>query len=219
MFEIKKIKISDVINMNMYFIINSKNMECVVIDPGLNIDQIKKTALNLNVKPIAIFVTHSHWDHILGLNIWQNIPIYIHEKEMFRFLSFEDILIPKIKSKKLKITYFPTQLNFKIVKGCFGNIKIKGFNFSWMFAPGHSPGQIVFYFETNNEKYLFSGDTIFFQTLGKTNLDYGNEKLNLKSAFKILTTYSNDVKILPGHGKNSTIFHEKKYNKKIKIED
>lgn len=155
---------------NCYIII--KDNKVLVIDPGDEIDKIKKKIEDRKV--VGVLITHKHFDHIGALNYFQNIPVY----------SFSNL-----EEKEYNID------NFK---------------FQVILTPGHSEDSISYYFKDINS--LFSGDFIFYESIGRCDLPTGNIQDMMKSIAKI-KKYPQDMQIYPGHGISTTLRYEIENNK------
>ena len=90
-----------------------------------------------------------------------------------------------------------------------GNHQIEDFSFEVIYTKGHSATSVTYYFP--KEKVMFVGDFIFYENIGRTDLPTGDYKEMIRSIDKI-GEYPNDTKIYPGHGRTTTLEHEKKYN-------
>ena len=154
-----------------------KDEECIIIDPG---DEVDKIIANITYPPIAILITHNHFDHVgalIPLKEKYNIPVYDYNN---------------LKEEELST----------------GNFKI-----NVIYTPGHTSDSITFYFK--EEEIMFTGDFLFKGTIGRTDLSTGNFEEMQKSIRKILT-YNDIIKVYPGHGENTTLGLEKKYNEYLK---
>ena len=154
-----------------------KDEECIIIDPG---DEVDKIIANITYPPIAILITHNHFDHVgalIPLKEKYNIPVYDYN-------------------------------NLKEGELSTGNYKI-----NIIYTPGHTSDSITFYFK--EEEIMFTGDFLFKKTIGRTDLSTGNFEEMQKSIRKILT-YNDIIKVYPGHGENTTLGLEKKYNEYLK---
>lgn len=170
----------------------SSGQECILIDPGS--DSEKHIAGIQEIigkkKLLAIVYTHNHYDHIRGGHCF-NVPQYMHE---------EDIKTMKLFNKKygVKNIVYPEVLALS-TEISFGSIKAKVVH-----TPGHSRGSVCFDFG----EFLCTGDTLFHQAHGRTDIPYADEKTIFES-LGLLLKYSDNTSILPGHGKESTIGAEK----------
>lgn len=174
--------------------------ECVIIDPGCSsdneFDRLRSFVSENGLKPVKILITHGHFDHIASAEDaaaeW-GIDIYMNDKDISqieygcrtgRALGFPKEIKPFSKpSTHIKDGDILT----------FGESEFKV-----IFTPGHSPGCVCFYNE--KEKVLFSGDTLFAGSIGRTDLPGGDYDLLMKSLFSKVLKLPGDVDVLPGHG-------------------
>ncbi|MBK98695.1 MAG: hypothetical protein CL672_07895 [Balneola sp.] len=154
----------------------------------------------------TILLTHAHVDHILGLQgLFKKIdsPLYHFKKEAFLWENFEQqARMFGINAILPPVTPLPLTHN-QVIK--LQNIEIKV-----LYTPGHAPDHCSFFIE--NEGILLSGDALFKESIGRTDLYKGNSSLLLSSIRKELLELGDEVKIFPGHGSCTTIGHEKFYN-------
>ena len=195
--EIKKI-VTGALEENCYVL--SKDGTCLIVDPGSDSKEIKE--LVGSDKIIGVLVTHAHFDHIRGLfNIYQNFKckIVVSFKD-YKFL-FDDYvnlsLFNDIKPCSFEKSLFKEE-DFILINGD-ETIKISDLTCIVLDTPFHTTGSVCYYFV--NEKILFSGDTIFAQGYGRTDLINAIDDVSTikKSLNKILKLEGN-IKIFPGHG-------------------
>ncbi|MEK3975422.1 MBL fold metallo-hydrolase [Psychrobacillus sp. FSL K6-1267] len=198
---------SGFIQTNCYIISNAKK-ECLIFDPGGNGEQLVKELKRLNLKPIAILLTHAHFDHIGAVDDVRevfSIPVYIHPSE-------KSWLIDPGKNGSAKYAEIPNisakEADFYLSKE--EKTSIGDFEFFISHTPGHSPGSLTFYFET--DEFAIVGDTLFQNSVGRTDLPGGNEKQLLHSIHTKLLTLPEATVIYPGHGPASTIQDEMNSN-------
>ena len=179
-------------NNNSYLIIHNK--QAVLIDVANNWNDINIFLKKNNLKLIALILTHGHFDHIIDIEKLSSIPIYINENEK-NILDVENKQLVrdfKIDYKKLNIHYFLQD-----------KLNIPEFNFKIFHTPGHTPGGVCIAYEN----YLFTGDTIFTDSIGRYDLMFSNVKDLIKS-IKTIGKVNDNYIIFPGHGR---------YGEKLKI--
>jgi len=189
---------------NCYLII--KDNKCLIFDPGDSADFISEKIITLKLKPLGIFATHGHFDHILAVGELQrifDIPFYLPKKDFFIFKRAKETAdyYLKINSE----TVDPKKINFLINK----KIKISNFLFKVIDTPGHTPGAVCYYFEEEN--FLLTGDTIFNNGVGRFDFSYSSKRDLKKSLNKLFKLQIKTV-IYPGHGDLTTIKEEKNRN-------
>jgi glyoxylase-like metal-dependent hydrolase (beta-lactamase superfamily II) len=196
------------------YLIYDETHEAVIVDAGCY-DRFEQETLRdfitenkLTVK--ALLSTHSHIDHVLGNAFVKRtfgIKLYQHpiDAETLRAVP---LYAPMYGFPMFEASEAEEFLNESDVFS-FGNTKLKV-----LFVPGHAPGHIAFYNEA--EKYVIGGDVLFYQSIGRTDLPGGDFKTLINSIQTRLFTLPDDTKILPGHGPETTIGFEKKYNPFLK---
>ena len=202
--EIKKL-VSGVLSVNTYFVINKENNTAVVIDGGESYNFIKNAEKELGVKVIAELLTHSHFDHSGNAKALQDngVKIYIHENEAIN-LKTGDTLSLDFGKPFQTLTPDYTFSDNEIIK--FG-----GFEFKVMHTAGHSEGSVCFVLDNN----IFSGDTLFNLSIGRTDFAYG-DYAKMKASLKKLVALKEDYNIYPGHGESTTLLYEKQNNYYLK---
>jgi hydroxyacylglutathione hydrolase len=194
---------------NTYLLHDDTN-ECVVIDPGCyekhEREQLKKYIEDNNLKVVRLLNTHCHIDHVLGNKFvanTYNVELEIHPDDEQTLRS-----VP-VYAPVYGFPMYEEQLPAKYIKEGdtvrFGNTELEV-----IFAPGHAAGHVVFY--NRSEKILIGGDVLFQESIGRTDLPGGDFDTLIQSIKTKLFTLPDDVTVYCGHGPETTIGHEKKYN-------
>ncbi len=184
------------------YVIGDENSPCIVVDPGNNengcLDRYVEKHHNGEV--LAYLLTHGHYDHILGLaSLKHKAKIYIHEEDE-KFLTDDRYNL----LKGLKIEGYEVQT---VKDG--ETLKIGDCSFEVIHTPFHTGGSVCYYLEKENS--LFSGDTLFHLSVGRSDLPGGNPRL-MDSSLKKLMKLKDETKIYPGHEGISTLEAEKRLN-------
>ena len=191
------------VETNCYFVYDTSTMEAVVIDPAKDGLYDKLEANGLKVS--GILLTHGHFDHIMGtreLSERSGAKLYA--------LDLEDEVCRNSNlnaSEQIRRPYI-AEPDVLLTDG--EEFTIAGIRFRTIATPGHTIGSCCYYIES--EKWLFTGDTLFCGSVGRSDLPTGSGKSLMESVEKLIDAFDDDVKIYPGHGDSSTIGDEKKYN-------
>ncbi len=189
---------------NNYLVICEDTKEAVLIDAGGNYrateDEIKRSGASLKY----IFYTHAHLDHISGdRELKRNFQLktYLHRDDKFLVDKFKEQLsmfgMQEVESPIID-EYINDGQELKV-----GNLKFKVIH-----TPGHSPGSVCYLVKSS----LFSGDTLFADSVGRTDLPGGSYERLEKSIVNKLFALDENIKVYPGHGAVTTIGHEKQNN-------
>ena len=177
----------------------------VIIDPGDNAPFILNKCRELRVRPEAILLTHGHFDHILAAEDVRrafHIPILAGEKEM-ALLEEPDMNLSASFGEAGSLTadrWLPDGEAVKLI----------GTLWKALHTPGHTAGSMCFYVE--EEGVLFSGDTLFRESVGRTDLPTASPMDIIESVTRKLFPLPENTKVYPGHDQDTTIEHEKTYN-------
>jgi hydroxyacylglutathione hydrolase len=200
---------------NSYVIYDDHSGECALVDMGsTSEDDNEELAAFLEEESLTvkyIMNTHLHIDHILGnYSVKQryNAPLLAHENDEFLIENAETYA----EQIGFKLDNTPPSIDEFIEDGqeiTLGDIILKVIH-----VPGHTPGSVVFYSEKN--KFLLSGDVLFFESIGRTDLIYGNHTTLVNGITSKLFAMPDDVTVYPGHGPQTSIGHEKGNNPFLK---
>jgi len=205
---IKKI-VSGMNSVNTY-LVGDKDGKIAIVDPGTKNKDIIKIIEDFKLEPNKIINTHTHFDHIGGnefLKKEYNLKIAIHKSEK-GFLNNP----AKNLSELLGNEVVSPEADLFLENGDM--IKLGKYEFKVIHTPGHSPGGIALYNE--NEKVLFSGDTIFKTGVGRFDFSSSDKEKLVKSINKLLKL-DDEVIVYPGHGGETTIGDFKSIWEKMKI--
>ena len=194
------------VRTNCYLLINEKTLETIVVDPADRADVIVRKAVDEGLTLKAIFLTHGHGDHILAVSDLKrdfSLQVYAAEAEQ------ELLLDPAQNLSKLLFGVSVTVKPDVLLKDG-QEFTEAGMGFRMLPTPGHTPGGCCYY--QPEEKALFSGDTLFCGSIGRTDFPGGSLSELVRSVKEKLLVLPEDVKVYPGHEEMTTISHEKRYN-------
>jgi glyoxylase-like metal-dependent hydrolase (beta-lactamase superfamily II) len=204
---------------NCHVVASSANSECLIIDPGLGAAAFVVDAVaEYGLLPVALLATHGHVDHV-----WQlyplaadlSIPAVIHKSDR-QFLT-DPIKAVSPEGGKLIQSLTPDQQWLEpdevIEISSRAQLDFAGFNISIIPTPGHTAGSVCFQL---NGDHLFTGDLLFKNAIGRTDLYSGNASQMQSSLEMIMTEFGDDTLVFPGHGDNSTIGTERVNNPYLK---
>jgi len=188
---------------NAYILYNDKN-EAVIFDPGGEGEALSQWLDKQQLKPLAILLTHAHFDHIGGVDAVRDhfhIDVYIHKAE-------EDWLSDGMKNgsaRFLGINAITARSAEKIITE-EQTLTIGDFSFDVYETPGHSPGSVSYYHKES--QVVFSGDVLFQSSIGRTDLAGGNHQQLIDSIHQKLLILPEETIVACGHGPTTTIGRE-----------
>ena len=193
-----------VIGTNCYFVINEEQKTGVIIDPGGDADQILEKIRQKGIAIEAIFLTHGHSDHIMAVDEVREATgakVYISEADA-------DMLT---KASSNLSVYMGAGREFKatdefLIDG--ETITAAGLKFKVVATPGHTKGGVCLICEDT----IFCGDTIFSESIGRTDFPGGSYSQILQSIKTKIMVLPDEMKLLPGHGPATTIGWERRRN-------
>ena len=190
---------------NCYFVYQEGSTDVIFFDPADKGDYIyeKLQEKGLNVK--GILLTHGHFDHIWGTNKLRELsgaPIYAYEAEK---VLCEDAITNVSDQVGRPYTVVP---DYYVKDG--EEITIAGMTCKVIATPGHTVGSCCYYFEEAG--MLIAGDTLFQESVGRTDLATGSMSAIIHSVKDKLFLLPDETKVYPGHGDVTSIGHEKRYN-------
>ena len=186
----------------------------LIVDPGGDTEKIKRALEKEGIEPAEIWLTHSHIDHCGGvadlMTLFPNITLTAHPLEKELRARVEDICaMYGIPPGYMKNCPEPSRL----LSGG-ETIEFEAKNFETLFTPGHAPGHLCFY---NSEGgFVLAGDTLFKNSIGRTDLPGGDYSMLMKSIREKLLSLPDDTRVLCGHGPDTTIGEERKSNPFLK---
>jgi hydroxyacylglutathione hydrolase len=192
------------------YVVYDETLDCIIIDPGCydsgEEEELKNFIEESRLRPVALLNTHCHVDHVFGNHFiasTYNLVPQIHELEIRALES----VVTVAEMFGLEATPSPEGETSLKDNGVFrfGNTVLK-----MIFAPGHSPGSICFYSE--NDSILIGGDVLFQGSIGRTDLPGGDYHTLINSIRQKLFLLPDSTVVFPGHGPQTTIGYEKKFN-------
>lgn len=201
--QIKSVQLG-MIGTNCYIFWADGDQRCAVVDPGDDGQQVADIIRGLKLTPEAIFLTHGHFDHVLGVpglrESWPELPVYCHQED-----------IPEELSQVMFGMTVPTV-------AAFGNIRTYGegdilnvgaLTVKVLHTPGHTRGSVTLMVE--GEDVLFTGDTLFRGSMGRTDLE-GGSYADITRSLKKLAELPGNYKVYPGHEGSTSLDTERKTN-------
>ena len=194
------------IGTNCYLVINEETKESVMVDPGAYPAKVKNAVKEQGLKLKAVLLTHAHFDHIMGLSdVMEDVkvPVYVEEADLPMMTDGES---------NLSSTYVRGGYRFEEAGPVSDGqqLEIAGFQFRVIHTPGHTPGGCCYYME--QEGVLFSGDTLFQTSVGRSDFPGGSASALVRSVKEKLLVLPEETHVYPGHMEETTIGYEKLHN-------
>lgn len=187
---------------NCYLVSGGAPGEALLIDPADSGHALVELLEQLELTPAAVLLTHGHYDHILAVphlqERWPDLPVYCHPLD-----------VPTEKVEHDMGQSFPTVAAFKNVLPLAEGqrLDLAGFAIEVLHTPGHTPGSVVFQIEDA----LFTGDTLFQGSIGRTDFP-GGDDAQMAASLARLAKMEGDWRVLPGHEGVTTLAREKREN-------
>jgi glyoxylase-like metal-dependent hydrolase (beta-lactamase superfamily II) len=201
--------INPVAVQNTYYLESDTHL--IIVDPGSDWNKIHDKIEQIGKPITAILLTHTHYDHIMSLDILRETyhfpPVYVAESEASWLYTPEMNLsgLPRHNDMD-NVICKPAEQIFQFEK----EYKFDGFHFIVVPTPGHSIGGVSFIFP--EEECVITGDALFRESIGRTDLPTSNFEDLIYGIQNNLFTLQNHYTVYPGHGQNTTIAHEKNFN-------
>ena len=197
------------------YILSDETGECIIIDAGMQgqseEDILEEYINNHNLKPVMLLLTHAHIDHIIGNS-------FVADKFELKLTAHKDC-VPFLKNAiSYAATFGLTMDRVKEIDSFINEdseIKFGNSSLELLFTPGHANGSVCFY--SPKDKFVITGDVLFNQSIGRTDLPTGDYDLLQKSIWEKLFTLPDETVAYPGHGPETTIGSEKVNNPFVAI--
>lgn len=194
---------------NTYYLENDSHL--IVVDPGSDWTTIRQTIERIGKPVAAILLTHTHYDHIMSLDLVRDHfgtpPVYVAESEASWLYTPEMNLSGLARHDDMdNVVCQPAENTFQYET----DYHIEGFRFSVVATPGHSIGGVSFIFP--EQELVITGDALFRESIGRTDLPTSNFEDLITGIKNNLFTLPGHYQVFPGHGHSTTISHEKNVN-------
>lgn len=200
---------------NTYFVYREGTEECIVIDPADYGRQIFANLKKNNLRAVGILLTHGHFDHIWGVE-----GLKAAANEVAEHHGYDPVQVFACEAERELLQDAGLNVSENAGRACAldadvyvkdgEEISIAGISCRVIATPGHTEGGCCFYFEEAG--FCVCGDTIFQESVGRTDLPTGSMGTLVRSIKEKLFVLPEDIKLYPGHGDSTTVGHEKKYN-------
>ncbi len=192
-----------IVGTNCYVAENNKK-ECIIIDVAYSGVKVEEYIKENGLKPLAILLTHGHFDHCGGARYifkGEKLPVYCRKEDV------------ELASSASKNRWGAPSLDCDVTNVIEEDdtFSIGSFDIKVLHTPGHTPGSACYFIEN----YMFSGDTLFAQDVGRTDLA-GGSMIELKKSLQKIKAIEGDFTLLPGHEESSTLSYEKQNNRYFK---
>ena len=192
------------LKVNTYFLVNEDTKDAVVIDSGENYNLVKKTEKEFGFKTGAVLLTHAHFDHAGNAARLQRegARVYVGEKDAEKLYNGGTL------GEDFGRTFDSFKPDFTMKDG--DKLSLFGIDIEVIGTPGHTDGSVTF----KVGRSLFTGDTLFFESVGRTDFPTGSREQLVSSVKKLFDLYG-EYDVYPGHEEFTTLSHERRYNEFI----
>lgn len=191
------------LRVNTYFLVGDDN-KAIVIDSGENYKKVKQVESECGFKIEAVLLTHAHFDHAGNAKKLQDdgAKIFVSENDAKKLLNDDNL------SKDFGRAFDYLTADYTFSDG--EELNICGIKIKVIATPGHTDGSVCFLIEN----MLFTGDTLFLESVGRTDFKTGNRR-ELVASIKKLFALSGDYSVYPGHEDFTTLSHEREFNRMV----
>ena len=201
---------------NCWIIAGKPGQECIIVDPGMPdiSHEIQAIVAENNLKPVAALITHGHLDHTFSVKPLADgygITSYIHSEDREYLLKPQGAHGAEFISALDAMTFEEPKETRNLRHGDL--IEILDMKITAIHSPGHTKGSTMF---SINDQLLLSGDVLFAGSIGRTDLPSGSHEAMVKTLKTRVLPLSDDLRVLPGHGPETTIKFERKNNPYLK---
>lgn len=194
------------VRTNCYLLYNEETRVCLIFDPADEADKIKRRITELELKPCAILLTHGHFDHIHAadeLRKEYSVSVFCHAEEK-EIMESAGLNLSEMFGAPFTVTPDISCLDGEELSLAEWKLRV-------LHTPGHTKGSCCYYIE--DERILISGDTLFEESVGRTDFPTGSGAVLARSIREKLYTLPAETCVYPGHEGTTTIEHEKAHNR------
>ncbi|MBE5964886.1 MAG: MBL fold metallo-hydrolase [Lachnospira sp.] len=202
---IVKRDILGMIGTNCYYIYDEESKKAIVIDPADNYAKLLATLNKLEIAPVAVLLTHGHFDHIMAadkLRTEYGIKVYIGEHEA------DVVTNPNLNLSAAMAV--PASVKPDVLVKDNEVLDIEGITIKAIHTPGHTKGGMCYYLPKEN--VVFTGDTLFYESVGRTDFPTSSTSQLVRSIKDKLFELPDETICYPGHGDSTQIAYEKENN-------
>ncbi|MEG1871120.1 MAG: MBL fold metallo-hydrolase [Peptostreptococcaceae bacterium] len=188
---------------NTYLLGDENTNKCAIIDPGASLVDILAAVKKRKLTVEYIILTHGHADHIANVNKLKaetNAKIVAHENE-------KELLVDRKKNLSVRFPCGPQEFDADVYVKDKDRLELGELRLTFMYTPGHTPGGMCI----KVGEHMFTGDTLFAGSIGRTDF-YGGDNKQMNKSLRKLANQDGNITIYPGHGPTSTIERERLSN-------
>lgn len=209
--------VAPVLGTNCYVVAPDGGRECVVIDPGIGVEeQLEKAFAEHSLEPAAVLVTHGHLDHTYALSELcrrRDLPVHLHQEDVYRLSDPLGSLGPQLAQQFAHfVEGWTPPPDVRPFEGAETQLDLAGVGLRAIHAPGHTEGSTLYQLPADG--IVFTGDVLFAGTVGRTDLPGGDDALMRATLTRLASAdgLPGPTTVRPGHGPASTLDRERASN-------